>query len=98
MNKDVAAPTKSSARSVTLLPQGAFVVQVAAEAPSTDGTLFGRVEHVQSGAALQFGSAVELLAFMERLLLGAAEETAMAAGSQRAASLLSTEGNMKRDP
>ena len=50
-----------------LSPQSAFVVHLATDAEAPD-LLFGRVEHVTSGAAQRFASSAELVAFMRRTL------------------------------
>lgn len=51
-----------------LTPHGAFVVHLREGTPVTSSTMYGRVEHVVSGAATSFDSLEEVRAFMERVL------------------------------
>lgn len=57
-----------------LSPDGAFVVQFTTGTDLAAGPVSGRVEHVQSGRAAQFGSLDELLRFVGTIL--ARRETA----------------------
>jgi len=57
-----------------LSPHRAFVVQFREHADVERGQWTGRVEHVTSGQATQFQSLEELLAFITRVLAGAAHE------------------------
>lgn len=68
MRKDIAPPTRDGGH--PLDPLGAFVVQFRA-GPMPDPDLHpGRVEHVASGDARQFGSTEELLEFIRARLTG----------------------------
>jgi hypothetical protein len=51
---------------VPLPPERAFVVQLRPY-DRAGGLFVGRIEHMASGAALRFGSADELMAFIERI-------------------------------
>jgi hypothetical protein len=51
-----------------LSPHWAFVVQLREGTPLTPEDLQGRVEHITSGQATDFGSLAEVLAFMEAVL------------------------------
>jgi hypothetical protein len=54
--------------SVSLLPEGAFVVQFREGVDLAHGPMTGRVEHVVSGQAARFTSLEELIAFFTRIL------------------------------
>jgi hypothetical protein len=58
----------------------AFVVQLHADAQPEQGNWKGRAEHLNSGKAVHFNSAEELLAFMARTL--SAQQLAEAVGVQ----------------
>ena len=51
-----------------LAPHAAFVVHLRAGTPVTATEIYGRVEHVASGAATAFRSLEEVRAFMDRVL------------------------------
>jgi len=65
-------PTERAARDGTLAsaaplsPYWAFVVQLRPDASGSPMRLAGRVEHVVSGCAVEFGSVGALVAFMRR--------------------------------
>ena len=58
-----------------LARHGAFVVHLREGTPVTASALYGRVEHVTSGAATSFSSLEEVRAFMERVLADHGRET-----------------------
>jgi hypothetical protein len=65
----MANPTTAPWRPPTdLRPDGAFVVQLAADCDPAQGRYTGRVEHVVSGRHARFGSPGELFAFLARVL------------------------------
>jgi hypothetical protein len=49
-------------------PHAAFVVHLREGTPVTASAMYGRVEHVATGAATAFASLEEVRAFMERVL------------------------------
>ena len=49
-------------------PNAAFVVEIDAESPAIAGELHGRVEHVVSGASLDFDSATSLVGFIRHVI------------------------------
>ena len=60
--------TPPSASDAPLSPYWAFVVQLREGTALTPEGVQGRVEHITSGQATDFGSVVALLAFMEAVL------------------------------
>jgi hypothetical protein len=51
-----------------LTPERAFVLQLHKDSALDAATLHGRIEHVISGKAVDFGSLLEAFAFMQRVL------------------------------
>ncbi len=51
-----------------LAPHAAFVVHLREGTPVTTATIYGRVEHVATGAATSFHSLEEVRAFIDRVL------------------------------
>jgi hypothetical protein len=66
--RDAANGASSAAVHAPLTPHGAFVVHLREGTPVTSSAMYGRVEHVVSGAATAFSSLEEVRAFMERVL------------------------------
>ena len=66
-----------------LAPHGAFVVHLREGTPVTSSAMYGRVEHVTSGAATSFGSLEEVRAFMERVLADHGREAELPKDAER---------------
>ena len=61
-------------RAPSLAPEGIFVVHLRSDSVPGRQHLVGRVEHVKSGDSEQFASLAALLAFIERHMVGAADD------------------------
>jgi hypothetical protein len=68
-------PESSDRRRAPLSAETAFVVHLTADGLDVAERLEGRVEHVVSGRSLRFGSASDLVSFMQQVLADASQLT-----------------------